>query len=64
MIIQGEVAIDKIPLGKRGTKEDLVDLTTGDIDFSGAQSQAMAGAARGLPVKVIGFRSKIFGVCI
>ena len=30
-------------------------LTTGDIDFSGAQSQVMAGAARGLPVKVIGF---------
>ncbi|MGH7855017.1 MAG: hypothetical protein ACREP3_16330, partial [Candidatus Binatia bacterium] len=24
-------------------------LTTGDIDFSGAQSQVMAGAARGLP---------------
>ncbi len=30
-------------------------LTTGDIDFSGAQSQVMAGAARGLPVKVVGF---------
>src|SRR5499433_3677863 len=30
-------------------------LATGDIDFSGAQSQVMAGAARGLPVKVIGF---------
>jgi ABC-type nitrate/sulfonate/bicarbonate transport system substrate-binding protein len=30
-------------------------LTTGEIDFSGAQSQVMAGAARGLPVKVIGF---------
>ena len=30
-------------------------LTTADIDFSGAQSQVMAGAARGLPVKVIGF---------
>ena len=30
-------------------------LTTGDIDFSGAQSQVMAGAARGLAVKVIGF---------
>jgi NitT/TauT family transport system substrate-binding protein len=30
-------------------------LTTGDIDFSGAQSQVLAGAARGLPVKVIGF---------
>ena len=30
-------------------------LTTGDIDFSGAQSQVMAGAARGLPAKVIGF---------
>jgi len=30
-------------------------LSTGDIDFSGAQSQVMAGAARGLPVKVVGF---------
>ena len=30
-------------------------LTTADIDFSGAQSQVMAGAARGLPVKVVGF---------
>jgi ABC-type nitrate/sulfonate/bicarbonate transport system substrate-binding protein len=30
-------------------------LTTGDIEFSGAQSQVMAGAARGLPVKVVGF---------
>ena len=30
-------------------------LTTGDIDFSGAQSQVMAGAARGLAVKVVGF---------
>ena len=30
-------------------------LTTSDIDFSGAQSQVMAGAARGLPVKVVGF---------
>src|SRR5882724_2329955 len=30
-------------------------LTTGNIDFSGAQSQVMAGAARGLPVKVVGF---------
>jgi len=30
-------------------------LATGDIDFSGAQSQVMAGAARGLPVKVVGF---------
>lgn len=30
-------------------------LTTGDIDFSGAQSQVLAGAARGLPVKVVGF---------
>jgi NitT/TauT family transport system substrate-binding protein len=30
-------------------------LTTGDIDFSGAQSQVMGGAARGLPVKVVGF---------
>src|SRR5687768_7009522 len=30
-------------------------LTTGDINFSGAQSQVMAGAARGLPVKVVGF---------
>ena len=30
-------------------------LTTGDIDFSGAQSQVMAGTARGLAVKVIGF---------
>jgi len=30
-------------------------LTTGDIDFCGAQSQVMAGAARGLPVKVVGF---------
>lgn len=30
-------------------------LTTGDIDFSGAQSQVMAGAARGLGVKVVGF---------
>jgi ABC-type nitrate/sulfonate/bicarbonate transport system substrate-binding protein len=30
-------------------------LTTGDIDFSGAQSQVMAGAVRGLPVKVVGF---------
>jgi ABC-type nitrate/sulfonate/bicarbonate transport system substrate-binding protein len=30
-------------------------LTTGDIDFSAAQSQVMAGAARGLPVKVVGF---------
>ena len=30
-------------------------LTTGDIDFSGAQSQVMAGAARGLTVKVVGF---------
>src|SRR5262245_63128619 len=30
-------------------------LTTGDIDFSGAQSQVMAGAARGRPVKVVGF---------
>jgi ABC-type nitrate/sulfonate/bicarbonate transport system substrate-binding protein len=30
-------------------------LTTGDIDFSGAQTQVMAGAARGLPVKVVGF---------
>jgi NitT/TauT family transport system substrate-binding protein len=30
-------------------------LTTGDISFSGAQSQVMAGAARGLPVKVVGF---------
>jgi NitT/TauT family transport system substrate-binding protein len=32
-------------------------LTTGDIDFSGAQSQVMAGAARGLPVKVVGFQT-------
>jgi len=30
-------------------------LTTGDVDFSGAQSQVMAGAARGLAVKVVGF---------
>ncbi len=30
-------------------------LTTGDVDFSGAQSQVMAGAARGLPVKVVAF---------
>ncbi len=30
-------------------------LSTGDIEFSGAQSQVMAGAARGLPVKVVGF---------
>jgi ABC-type nitrate/sulfonate/bicarbonate transport system substrate-binding protein len=30
-------------------------LTTSDIDFSGAQSQVMTGAARGLPVKVVGF---------
>ncbi len=30
-------------------------LTTGDIEFSGAQSQVMAGAAKGLPVKVVGF---------
>jgi NitT/TauT family transport system substrate-binding protein len=30
-------------------------LTTADIDFSGAQSQVMAGAARGLPVKVVAF---------
>lgn len=30
-------------------------LTTGDIDFSGAQLQVMAGAARGLAVKVVGF---------
>ena len=35
-------------------------LTTGDIDFSGAQSQVMAGAARGLPVKVIGFLTESF----
>jgi ABC-type nitrate/sulfonate/bicarbonate transport system substrate-binding protein len=32
-------------------------LTTGDIDFSGAQSQVMAGAARGLPVKVVGIKT-------
>jgi ABC-type nitrate/sulfonate/bicarbonate transport system substrate-binding protein len=31
-------------------------LTTGDIDFSGAQSQVMAGAARGLPVRSWVFR--------
>jgi len=30
-------------------------LATGENDSSGAQSQVMAGAARGLPVKVIGF---------
>ena len=30
-------------------------LTTGDVDFSGAQTQVMAGAARGLAVKVVGF---------
>jgi ABC-type nitrate/sulfonate/bicarbonate transport system substrate-binding protein len=30
-------------------------LSTSDIEFSGAQSQVMAGAARGLPVKVVGF---------
>jgi ABC-type nitrate/sulfonate/bicarbonate transport system substrate-binding protein len=30
-------------------------LTTGDLEFSGAQSQVMAAAARGFPVKVVGF---------
>ncbi len=30
-------------------------LTTGDLEFSGAQSQVMAAAAKGLPVKVIAF---------
>lgn len=30
-------------------------LTTGDLEFSGAQSQVMGGAARGFPVKVVGF---------
>lgn len=30
-------------------------LMTGDLEFSGAQTQVMGGAARGLPVKVVGF---------
>ncbi len=30
-------------------------LTTGDLEFSGAQTQVIAGAAKGLPVKVVGF---------
>ena len=38
-----------------GSTIQVVALTTGDIDFSGAQSQVMAGAARGLPVKVVAF---------
>ena len=38
-----------------GSTIQVAALTTGDIDFSGAQSQVMAGAARGLPVKVVGF---------
>jgi NitT/TauT family transport system substrate-binding protein len=38
-----------------GSTIQVTALTTGDIDFSGAQSQVMAGAARGLPVKVVGF---------
>ena len=30
-------------------------LMTGDLEFSGAQAQVMAAAAKGLPVKVVGF---------
>jgi NitT/TauT family transport system substrate-binding protein len=30
-------------------------LMTGDLDFSGAQAQVIAAAARGIPVKVVGF---------